>query len=169
MQKNLFMKKLLIPIISFGIFFTACAKKAEKKEIAATNMEFFGDSIQEEGAITTAALMELMKDKDSAEVKITTTIREVCQKKGCWMDVELTANELMTVRFKDYGFFVPKDAAGKTAILDGIIRKEVESVEWLRHKAEDAGKSKEEIEAITQPDTSFTFEARGVIIKPAQP
>lgn len=163
------MKKLLVPIVSLGILFTACTKKAEKNEITTTNMEFFGDSIQEEGAITTDALMELMKDKDSAEVKITTTIREVCQKKGCWMDVELTDNKLMTVRFKDYGFFVPKDAAGKTAILVGTIRKEVESVEWLRHKAEDAGKSKEDIEAITQPDTTFTFEARGVIIKTAQP
>lgn len=163
------MKKIYITVFVFGVMLSACGKKAEKTENTTSNLEFFGDTIQEEGAITTDALMELMKDKDSAEVKITTTIREVCQKKGCWMDVELSANELMTVRFKDYGFFVPKDAAGKTVILDGIVRKEVETVEWLRHKAEDAGKSKEEIEAITQPDTTFTFEARGVIIKPAQP
>ncbi len=163
------MKKISIAVLALGIALNACGKKAEKTENTTSNLEFYGDTIQEEGAITTAALMELMKDKDSAEVKITTTIREVCQKKGCWMDVELSANELMTVRFKDYGFFVPKDAAGKTVIMDGIVRKEIETVEWLRHKAEDAGKSKEEIEAITQPDTSFTFEARGVIIKPAQP
>ncbi|MCX7744798.1 MAG: DUF4920 domain-containing protein [Flavobacteriales bacterium] len=163
------MNNLFIALLTLGVFVSACGKKSEKTETTTSNVEYYGDTIQEEGAITTAALMDLMKDKDSAEVKITTTIREVCQKKGCWMDVELTANELMTVRFKDYGFFVPKDAAGKTAVLDGIIRKEIETVEWLRHKAEDAGKSKEEIEAITQPDTTFTFEARGVIIKPAKP
>jgi hypothetical protein len=163
------MKKIYTAVMALGIVLSACGKKAEKTENTTNNLEFFGDTIQEEGAITTASLLELMKDKDSAEVKITTTIREVCQKKGCWMDVELSANELMTVRFKDYGFFVPKDAAGKTVIMDGIVRKEIETVDWLRHKAEDAGKSKEEIEAITQPDTSFTFEARGVIIKPAQP
>jgi hypothetical protein len=163
------MKKIYIAVFVLGIALTACGKKAEKSENKTSNVQFFGDTIQEEGAITTAALLELMKDKDSAEVKITTTIREVCQKKGCWMDVELSANELMTVRFKDYGFFVPKDAAGKTVIMDGIVRKDIQTVEWLRHKAEDAGKSKEEIEAITQPDTSFTFEARGVIIKSAQP
>lgn len=163
------MKKIHVVVFALSVLVSACGKKTEKTETPTSNLEYYGDTIQEEGAITTAALIDLMKDKDSAEVKITTTIREVCQKKGCWMDVELTANELMTVRFKDYGFFVPKDAAGKTVIMDGIVRKEIETVEWLRHKAEDAGKSKEEIEAIIQPDTSFTFEARGVIIKPANP
>ena len=163
------MKKIYVAVITLGVLVSACGKKAEKIENPTSNLEYYGDTIQEDGAISTAALMELMKDKDSAEVKIITNIREVCQKKGCWMDVELTANDLMTVRFKDYGFFVPKDAAGKTVILDGIVRKEIETVEWLRHKAEDAGKSKEEIESITQPDTSFTFEARGVIIKSSNP
>jgi hypothetical protein len=38
-------------------------------------------------------------------------------------------------------------------------------VETLRHYAEDEGKSKEEIAAITEPVTEYTFEAVGVIIR----
>lgn len=110
-------------------------------------------------------MIAMMNEKDSAEVKVSSTIVDVCQKKGCWMDLALPNDDYMTVKFKDYEFFVPKDAEGKTAIIEGIVRKEVETVEWLKHKAEDAGQSQEEIDAITEPKTSFTFEASGVIIK----
>jgi hypothetical protein len=43
--------------------------------------------------------------------------------------------------------------------------KEELDVATLRHYAHDAGKSKEEIEKITEPQTSWTFEAVGVLIK----
>lgn len=39
------------------------------------------------------------------------------------------------------------------------------SVEELRHYAEDAGKSKEEIESITEPRIEYTFMADGVYLK----
>jgi len=38
-------------------------------------------------------------------------------------------------------------------------------VPYLRHLAEDAGKSPEEIEGITEPEISLNFTANGVIIK----
>jgi hypothetical protein len=49
--------------------------------------------------------------------------------------------------------------------LEGLAQKTVTDVESLRHYAEDAGKSKQEIEAITQPKEEFTFVTTGVIIK----
>jgi hypothetical protein len=82
------------------------------------------------------------------------------------MDLDLENGETMTVRFKDYGFFVPKDADGRIAIIEGWAKKDTTSVELLRHYAEDAGKTKEEIEAITEPEIGYSFEAKGVIIKP---
>jgi hypothetical protein len=48
--------------------------------------------------------------------------------------------------------------------VEGRAFREVLSVETLRHYAEDAGKSKEEIEAITAPETRLSFEANGVLI-----
>jgi hypothetical protein len=39
------------------------------------------------------------------------------------------------------------------------------SVEELRHYAEDAGKSQEEIEAITEPKKTYSFVADGVLLK----
>jgi recombinational DNA repair ATPase RecF len=81
------------------------------------------------------------------------------------MQLDLGNGQKMRVKFKDYAFFVPKNAAGKTAIIEGVAFKETIDVATLRHYAEDAGKSKEEIAKITQPREEINFEAKGVIIK----
>ena len=74
-------------------------------------------------------------------------------------------NEDPMVKFKDYGFFVPKDIEGEEVIVEGIAFIEETSVEDLKHFAEDAGKSKEEIESITEPSKSPGFLAHGVLLK----
>ncbi|CAG0957584.1 MAG: DUF4920 domain-containing protein [Bacteroidetes bacterium] len=151
------------------ISFFSCANEANKEQVATTKSnlnEYFGDTINSEGAITTSEFLSKIKEVDSLEVKLEAKISEVCQKKGCWMDLDLENGETMTVRFKDYGFFVPKNADGRIAIVKGWAKKDTTTVELLRHYAEDAGKSKEEVEAITEPEIGYSFEAHGVIIKP---
>jgi hypothetical protein len=106
-----------------------------------------------------------MGDATEKEMKIVGTIEEVCQKKGCWMKLDLGNGEKMRITFKDYAFFVPKDASGREVVLDGLAMIEETSLESLRHYAEDAGKSKAEIEAITEGTKELVFEARGVILK----
>ena len=59
-------------------------------------------------------------------------IRDVCQKKGCWM--VLTDSEFrIRVRFADYGFFVPKDSNGKDAYVEGRAAVEEISEKEARH------------------------------------
>ena len=83
------------------------------------------------------------------------------------MKMPLTASQEMTVKFKDYGFFVPKNASGKAAVIDGWAYKELVSVDELKHFAEDAGQSQEEIAKITKPEERVTFMADGVLIEPS--
>jgi hypothetical protein len=85
--------------------------------------------------------------------------------KGCWMKVRTTDGQTMRVTFRDYGFFVPKDIAGKQVVFEGTAQQSTTSVADLKHYAEDAGKSKEEIAKITQPEKAVTFVADGVIVK----
>ena len=74
--------------------------------------------------------------------------------------------DTILVRFKDYGFFVPKDGVvGNKTVINGKISVDTLSVAQLRHYAEDAGKSKEEINKIIDPEVSITFLANGVIIR----
>ena len=127
---------------------------------------YFGEKIKGKGAKEVAKIPEMLAGKDSlASVKVSGKVIQACKKKGCWMTMDMGDNRKLLVRFKDYGFFVPKDCDGKNATIQGKVKKEVIDVATLRHYAEDAGKTKEEIEKITQPEEKYTFEAVGVIIK----
>ena len=98
-----------------------------------------------------------------ANVIVEATIVEVCPKKGCWMRVTDGEQELF-VRFQDYGFFVPMNAAGHEVVMHGTSVAQIASVEELRHYAQDAGKSDQELKAITEPETRVTFFADSVYI-----
>jgi hypothetical protein len=127
----------------------------------------YGAKITEQGAIEATKLTSMMKDKKTLTVKLKGKIIQTCKKKGCWMEMDLGNGQKMRVKFKDYEFFVPKDesAHGKVAVIEGIATKETTDVATLKHYAQDAGKSKAEIDKITQPKEELTFEASGVIIK----
>lgn len=132
---------------------------------APVEMKSYGAAITPDGAISTMDLMKLMSTQEKVEAKVACEVITSCVKKGCWMDVKLSNNEVMKVRFVDYGFFVPTEGLeGKSAILQGTATKETFDVATLRHYAEDAGKSKEEIEKITEPRHEITFLAEGVLI-----
>lgn len=145
---------LLSIVLLFASFISASAQKAN----------YYGEKIKANGAISTSEFVKLIEGKDSLAVKMKVKINEACKKKGCWMNVELGNGQSMMVRFKDYGFFVPKDADGSDAIIEGQAFREEVSVDMLRHYAEDAGKSKDEIAAITKSEINLSFEAVGVII-----
>ncbi len=165
------MKKAIL-IISAVSMLWACGssdKPNQQSNVAADSTTatetFFGDKITADSAVGIEELKTLMGDKTELKVKLSASIDAVCQKKGCWMDLKNTDGTTMRVTFKDYAFFVPKDASGKTAVVDGIAKIEETSVADLKEYAKDAGKSKEEIEAIKTPEKELVFEANGVIIK----
>ena len=101
---------------------------------------------------------------DSLMTAFRAEVLEVCQAKGCWMRLQLPGQEAVMVRFKDYGFFVPKDIAGKTVEVEGLAFISEVSEEERRHLAEDGGATAEELKSITGPETSPGFEASGVRI-----
>jgi len=125
----------------------------------------FGESIDETGVITLASLDAMVSPGKEVNAKVEGEIVEVCQKKGCWMTIKKDDGSTMRVTFKDYGFFVPKDAAGKRAVMSGLAYYDSVSVKSLKHYAEEAGKSSEEIAKITKSEFKLAFEAEGVIIK----
>ena len=85
--------------------------------------------------------------------------------KGCWMKMNVN-NDTILVRFKDYGFFVPKNGIeGKSSVINGKISIDTLSIDQLKHYAEDAGKTKAEIALINEPEITISFLADGVIIK----
>ena len=92
-------------------------------------------------------------------------IRDVCQKKGCWM-VLTDGESHMRVRFADYGFFVPKDSSGKDAYVEGRAAVEEISEKEARHyeaEASDGDSSK-----VHGPQRVVSFTATGVRLVSAE-
>lgn len=161
--------KYIFLIALLGIFTFLSCKHEAKPTAVEDGMSYFGEKISADGAISYDDLLTKLETVDSLNnVKVSGTIDGVCQAKGCWMNIvseQDKSKESMFVKFKDYGFFMPLDASGSTAIMEGKVYKEETSVEELRHYAEDEGKSAEEIAAITEPVTELKFMAHGVILK----
>lgn len=167
------MKKLVLLFCSL-FFMVSCNndKKTENDDSSDLAIEeftyaSFGEKITDEGVIPSAEIAEKynhLKVGDTVFVKFESKVNEVCQAKGCWMVLELESNEVM-VKFKDYGFFMPKNIAGKNVIVNGKAFISEVTVEEQRHYAEDADKPLEEIEAITEPKKTLSFEADGVLVK----
>jgi hypothetical protein len=127
--------------------------------------ETFGEAVTADGAVGYSDMLTKLQGADSIAVKVRAKVTAVCQAKGCWMNVlNEEGQPEMFVKFKDYGFFVPKDIAGREVIMEGFAYREETSVDELRHYAEDEGKSQDEIEAITAPVEELKFMASGVLL-----
>jgi len=122
------------------------------------------DKVKNKKTVSLAAIKEQLVTTDTLFVTSVGEVSKVCQQKGCWMTIspEGSTDPVFMVKFKDYGFFVPKDISGEAVILQGKAFRQVTDVETLRHFAEDAGKSKAEIDAITEPEEELIFIADGV-------
>lgn len=125
----------------------------------------YGKSFSPGKVVAARDLPKVLSQRDSVAVQVTGQVLEVCQAKGCWMDIRLTDNSVMKVRFKDYAFFVPKNLTGKTVVLDGQAHNQMVSVADQKHYAQDAGKPAAEVQAITAPRQSITYTATGVIVQ----
>ncbi|MEL7340397.1 MAG: DUF4920 domain-containing protein, partial [Bacteroidota bacterium] len=129
-------------------------------------LSFHGLRINDTDAMPVADLQAAVSETGSMDVKISGEVQAACQAKGCWMTLPLADGSNMRVKFKDYGFFVPKDSPGKTAIVEGRAYTDTTSVEDLIHYAVDGGMSEEEAaQKYTEPKIEIAFEATGVIIK----
>jgi hypothetical protein len=139
------------------------------KPAAAVKIDYasFGDKILADRAISKEDMIKKyksLKPGDTVNVKFKSKINAVCQKKGCWMSMALPGGKESFVKFKDYAFFVPLNAAEQEAIVSGKAFISETSVAQLRHYAKDGGESDEAIAKITAPKVEYKFMAEGVLI-----
>ena len=148
MKKSLILLLLLAPLL--------CTSQEISEE---NNLNYYGEKV------SSKSLDNLSQIDEGSLMKVQGTILSSCPKKGCWMQVKVETDTLQ-VTFKDYGFFVPKKGLeNKTVIIEGFAKRDTLSIQKLRHYAEDAGKSKADINQINNPELKISFVANGVIIK----
>ena len=105
---------------------------------AATNNEAVllrGDKLKGLPKTELAAVLKAPADFDGKSVLVEAKVRKACERKGCWMELSPPSGNGPGVRvtFKDYGFFVPLDSAGRTAKVEGVLKVAERSEERAKH------------------------------------
>lgn len=154
------MKKLLF---LFTIVMSSISLMAQPPKGPAKKGMTFGIKTTADGAVAANELTNVMAEKTTADVKVKGTVTEVCKAEGCWIRMQ-TASGTMLIKMKDHSFTVPLALNGKTIVADGTAELKETSVEMLKHYAEDAGKSKAEIEAIKAPKKEIILQAIGILV-----
>ena len=163
----------LLTLVPLLLFLAGCGtgsvRPPETSGPAGPATEVFGADFSPEGAHPAERLLADYGPeqlRDTVAVTLVGEVHEVCQAKGCWMTVAAGDGEEMMVKFRDYGFFVPRDIGGRRVMMDGIAYYQITPAEELRHYAEDAGKPAAEVAAITEDRRELRFLARGVRLLP---
>ncbi|MFM7566142.1 MAG: DUF4920 domain-containing protein [Flavobacteriales bacterium] len=129
----------------------------------AKKMEYGLVSVDASGAITVADLVTKMSQSQEPQtVTIQAPLSAVCQNAGCWIQVQKPDGSALMVRFKNHFTIPPSTPLGTEAIIHGKAYWDTVSVKALRHYAEDAGKTKAEIDAINKPEFKLNFEGDGI-------
>ncbi len=104
---------------------------------AATGAQTFGAPLDPARALTALSAIAASPDtfKDQV-VKTEGEIARVCQSMGCWMELRSTAEaQPVRVPMAGHAFFLPKDAAGRHATVEGRVALQELSPEARAHLA----------------------------------
>ncbi|MFT5858636.1 MAG: hypothetical protein ACI865_000724 [Flavobacteriaceae bacterium] len=163
--------KTLALAISALLLLGSCASE---KDITSNNSEdkielgknYGPVTVEIEGAVDASEVRSLSKANDGETVvTFKGVIEETCSKAGCWVNIDEGNGKSFMVRFKDH-FTIPIDTkSGTAAYFHGVAFNDTVSVEMLQHFAEDAGKSKDEISAITEVEINLGFTADGIVLE----
>ncbi len=113
---------------------------SEPVEVTAGS-EVFGAPLEDKSA--GLSLKQLLAEQDALDgeqVRVTTRIARVCQKKGCFFIASEGALSAR-VSFADYSFFVPTDSGGKEVTLVGTFSRQSLDAAQAAHFAQDLGET----------------------------
>lgn len=121
---DLTMKRTIL--LLFLSFLLASVGQAQPPKVAANKGSNFGEKITLDGAVSADGMAALLKDKNSAEVKVIGKVADVCTMRGCFMYLETSSGKIY-IKTKDDSFFVPVELNGKNVVVKGIAERNKES------------------------------------------
>lgn len=121
----------------------------------------FGDPMSAETIVPTdlATVLAAPEKFEGKNLRIVGRVAEVCQPKGCWIQLADDADRRLQVKFTCPidGRLIPLEAVGKPVMVEGQLKIKMLDEAEARHYAEDAGKPKSEIEKIKGPQKQVSL------------
>lgn len=122
----------------------------------------FGKGVARVAAVNATTVLHHPEEYAGKTVVLDGAPAAVCPKKGCWMLFNDSGRQ-MRVTFKDYGFFVPLDSAGRRMRMEGVLSVKTVSEADAKHYLEDQGKL-DEARRLKGDQKELSFVATGVEI-----
>ncbi|GMU87630.1 MAG: hypothetical protein AMXMBFR48_28710 [Ignavibacteriales bacterium] len=92
-------------------------------------------------------ISDILADPESyvgKKVLVEGEVVDVCSAAGCWMELKSEKDGRIKIKVKDGEIVFPMEAAGKTAVVEGLVYKidldHESAIEYMEHLAEEAGK-----------------------------
>ena len=126
----------------------------------------FGAHIGLERATPLTEVLRAPARFTEAPILLRGRLADVCQKKGCWTILK-DGDAHIRVRFRDYGFFLPRDAVGVEALAEGVVTVRTISEKEARHyESEASGGDPGSIHG-TQHEVAFTASGVRLLRRPS--
>jgi hypothetical protein len=130
------MRALFVALICAG----ACRAPSAPPHHTAT-VSAVGAPVPAGAAVPVAQVIASPEKYAGKPILVEGRVRAACQKRGCWMEIGAAdGGPACRVRFKDYGFFVPKDSAGADARLAGEVTMRSLAKDEVAHFESEGGK-----------------------------
>ncbi len=81
----------------------------------------FGDPLSDRETTPLARIAGAPDEFAGQVVKTEGEITQVCQRMGCWMEMRSEGAQAIRVPMAGHNFFLPKDAAGRHAVIEGEV------------------------------------------------
>jgi hypothetical protein len=130
----------VISLLAFGLALAACARppaegdgaaavpeKAPVGQAASTALKplaqrTFGGAITERSTTSLDALLREPGKFQTKTIRTEGVVSAVCKSMGCWMEIAEPGGQAH-IKMAGHSFFVPKDASGHRAVVQGTVLK----------------------------------------------
>lgn len=129
----------------------------------------FGGGLTLDAPTPIASILARPESFVGKHVQVEGTVREVCEKKGCWMDIAADGEDSMIqVKVEDDVIVFPLTARGKRARVEGVVEAlrmtDAEAEAAARHRAEEQGETFDPA-SLTGPVTTYRIQGTGAFIE----
>ena len=145
---------LFVSSVLAGTESTAVLRLSEAVETG-PNYEVFGAPMPDKTVgLSLTELIAQKQDYLGKEVRVSATITQVCQAKGCFF-IAMQDEKWARITFRDYAFFVPTNTANSRVLVEGIFSEVELSNTQAQHYQTDLGSSDNLADGRSSPEYSI--------------
>lgn len=152
---------LIAAVVALNVVAETSVVRLSEPVEATDAYEVFGAPLPDKSpGLSLREVIERESEFAGGEVRVSTRVAKVCQKKGCFF-IATEGDARARITFADYGFFIPTDSGGKQATLVGTFSRQELTPEQAAHYKKDLG------EQTTEKDISpfeYSIVATSVLI-----